>query len=517
MAKEKGVIAAGHPETAKTAAEILRAGGNAFDAVVAAQFTAFVAEPVLTSLGGGGFMMAETPDGKKTLYDFFVQTPGQKKPPSDIRFYPIFADFGEVQQEYHVGLGSVAVPGMVKGLAGIHKDLCSLPLKTLAEQSVELARNGVVMNSFQSGVFDIIRPIYRSSEEPQRIFMSNQRKGKLIRDGERLKQPELADTLEQLTRQGEKLFYNGEIANTISEICRKDGGHVVRKDFENYQMVKRCPLMLSYRQNELFINPPPASGGILIAFALKLLESLTETLAGAGTASAIDLLAKVQRMTDKARMDAYLKNPASDPAEKLLDPDYLEQYKKEIWNKISSIRGTTQISIADRDGNLASLTSSNGEGSGVMIPETGIMLNNMLGEQDLNPGGFHNWQTNERVTSMMAPGILDMKNGKSVVFGSGGSNRIRTAILQVLLNIIDHEMPLEQAVLSPRIHLEEDELHIEGGIDPGQVSEIIKHYPNHRIWKKKALFFGGAHSVSTGKNGFEGAGDTRRGGVSVVC
>lgn len=216
-------------------------------------------------------------------------------------------------------------------------------------------------------------------------------------------------------------------------------------------------------------------------------------------------------------MDAFADDPDANPETSLFDPGYLDLYRKEVMGRTSSFKGTTQISIIDRDGNKASLTSSNGEGSGVMIPGTGFMWNNMLGEKDLNPGGFHNWQTNQRVTSMMAPGILKMKNGKTVVFGSGGSNRIRTAILQVLLNIIDHEMPIEQAILSPRIHQEEDELNIEEGFEPAQIREIADHYPNHKIWKEKSLFFGGAHSVSDGPDGFGGAGDTRRGGVSVVC
>lgn len=517
MATQKGVVAAGHPETAKSAAEILREGGNAFDAVVAAQFTAFVTEPVLTSPGGGGFMMAQTPDGNQTLYDFFVQTPGRKKNRSGIEFYPISADFGEVRQKYHVGLGSAAVPGMIKGLFRIHSELCTIPIEILAERAIKLARSGVVMNSFQSGVFDIIRPIYRSSEEARRIFSSVEHEDELVREGETLRQPELAAALEELAGQGESLFYRGEIAEEISGICREKGGHLSKQDFENYQVIKRSPLSVDYRQNQIFINPPPSSGGILIAFALKLLESVTETPPEPGSAAYIDLMAQLQGMTDKARIDAFTDAPRDDPSGKLLDPDYLSMYKAKIMNRTTSFRGTTQISIADSDGNLASLTSSNGEGSGVMIPGKGIMLNNMLGEEDLNPGGFHNWKPDERVTSMMAPGILKMKSGKSVVFGSGGSNRIRTAILQVLLNIIDFEMPIDLAVRSPRIHIEENELNIEGGIEPGQIEGIIDRYPNHKIWTKKALFFGGAHLVSVGNDGFRGSGDTRRGGVSVIC
>ncbi|WP_340105114.1 gamma-glutamyltransferase [Rhodohalobacter sp. 8-1] len=517
MVNEKGVIAAGHPETVKSAELILKKGGNAFDAVIAAQFTAFVTEPVLTSLGGGGFMMAQTTGSKPTLYDFFVQTPGQKKNPDDLKFHPISADFGEVQQEYHIGPGSAAIPGMVKGLFEVHNDLCSLPMKVLVERAVELARNGVIMNSFQSGVFDIIRPIYRTSEGANRIFKSLEQEGDLIREGERLKQPELADTIEDLARYGAAYFYKGEIATIISEICSEQGGHLTAADLKRYSVVKRRPARFMYRGHEVFINPPPASGGILIAFALKLLESVVKKIPVRGSLEYIDLLAQIQHMTNKARMDAFLDDPSSDPVGYLLDPEYLDQYKKMVRDRAAFYRGTTQISIADGEGNLASLTSSNGEGSGVMIPGTGIMLNNMLGEQDLNPGGFHQWTPDQRVSSMMAPGILNMPDGTNVVFGSGGSNRIRTAILQFLINLVDYEMALDESVNAPRLHFESGQLNAEKGFNLEHFQALEQQYTNQKIWKKKALFFGGVHAVSIGPKGFSGAGDVRRGGVSVIC
>ncbi|CAN5187472.1 hypothetical protein BH23BAC3_BH23BAC3_08470 [soil metagenome] len=246
------------------------------------------------------------------------------------------------------------------------------------------------------------------------------------------------------------------------------------------------------------------------------MQSLCSKSVQFGSEKYLNLLAQVQNMTDKARIDAFIENPEEKVEQKLLDPAYLEMYKKEIINRTSSYRGTTQISIVDSDGNMASMTSSNGEGSGVMIPGTGIMLNNMLGEKDLNPGGFHRWQPDQRVTSMMAPGILKMTNGTCVVFGSGGSNRIRTAILQVLLNLIDFEMSLEQAVSSPRIHFEDGQLNAEIGFDPDQLSKLADHYSDVKIWKEKSLFFGGAHSAGMGPDGFTGAGDVRRGGVSLV-
>lgn len=511
-----GAIAAGHPETAKVAGQILQDGGNAFDAVVAAQLMAFVAEPVLTSPGGGGFLLAEKSSGKQVLYDFFVQTPLQKRDPSQLRFYPITADFGETQQEFHIGQGSIATPGMVKGLFEIHRDLCTIPMKRLAEPAIQLARKGLHVNHFQSGIFDIIKPIYLASPYAAQIFRSSGYEDELVQEGEYLKQPELAGFMEQLAENGESMFYEGEIAGSVARICRDNGGHLTTGDLQNYRVFKKEPLKVSYRNHHISINPPPASGGILIAFALRLMESMDTEPFQFGTDPWLDLLVYVQKMTNKARVDSFADHPSDDPVQKLLDPDYLEIYRKEIRTRAASFRGTTQISVADRDGNMASLTSSNGEGSGVMIPGTGVMLNNMLGEKDLNPGGFHNWRTDERVTSMMAPGIMKMKDNTRVVFGSGGSNRIRTAILQVLLNLADFDMPLKQAVDSPRIHFEDDQLNVENGFSADQLVNLAEDYLNHKIWKEKSLFFGGAHSVSYGPKGFSGAGDIRRGGVSVI-
>jgi len=516
MNQPLGAIAAGHPETARAAEQILLDGGNAYDAVVAAQLAALVAEPVLTSLGGGGFMLAETASGNQVLYDFFVQTPIHKRDPSRLSFYPITADFGETKQEFHIGPGSIAAPGMVKGLFEIHRELCTMPLKRLAEPAIELAHNGLVMNSFQSSIFDIIRPIYYDSPEAKRIFQSSKMDDQLIREGEVLKQPELAELLENLVIDGERLFYEGEVAESISRICREGGGHLTREDLHNYRIIKREPLKINYRGHEIAINPPPSSGGILVAFGLKLMESVDPGNFQSGNEVWPDILVYIQQMTNRARIDAFVENPSDDPALKLLNPEYLEIYRKEIRERAASFRGTTQISIVDRDGNMASMTSSNGEGSGVMIPGTGFMFNNMLGEIDLNPGGFHAWRPNERMTSMMAPGIMKMKSGTHVVFGSGGSSRIRTAILQILLNLTDFNMSLIESIDAPRVHIEEKQLHVETGFGSNQLKRLKGLYPNHKIWNKKSLFFGGAHSVSHGPEGFSGAGDMRRGGVSVI-
>lgn len=510
--QHKGAVSAGHQSTAEAAAQILKDGGNAFDAVVAAHLTACVAEPVLASFAGGGFLLAETSNDKQTLYDFFVQTPHEIKPEADLNFFPISADFGYAVQEFHIGPGSAATPGTVKGLFKIHEDLCTMPFSRLAEYAVELARNGIEMNAFQSGALEITKPIYFSNDEAANIFRSLEEKESLIREGELLKQPYLAEFIEQLAREGESFFYEGKVAKKICRICEEEGGHLTQKDLKNYRVEYRDPLHLEYRDSSLIINPPPSSGGLLIAFALRLMETLDLE----SVRSNPDLLVYVQGLTNRARIENLIENRDPKKIDGLLHEPFLEMYKSQVKNRLKASRGTTQISVMDAEGNMASLTTSNGSGSGVMIPGTGVMLNNMLGEEDLNPHGFYQWPANQRISSMMAPAILSMADGTKVVLGSGGSNRIRTAILQVLLNLVDKKMDLDEAIDAPRIHFENDFLNVEAGF-PEAVNDLLKKkHPDYKIWEKGNLFFGGVHAVS-GKGGkYSGFGDPRRGGVSIT-
>lgn len=508
--KKRGVVSAGHKATAEAAAEILKEGGNAFDAVVAAHMTACVAEPVLSSFAGGGFLLSETAKGQQTLYDFFVQTPRKIRSEDELSFFPISADFGFAKQEFHIGPGSVATPGTVKGLFDIHRDLCSMPFSELAQHAVQLARNGVKMNTFQAGAIDITKPIYASSEEASEIFKSPNQAKKLVSQGDWLEQPLLADFIEELAEEGENFFYEGVVANKICNLCEEKGGHLTKADLKNYEVERRDPLQVDYKDASLSINPPPSSGGLLIAFALKLMESLKPDQ------SYQENLVHVQELTNRARIEAIIENQDPKSMSEMLHDPFVEMYKNQIKDRSQASKGTTQISVMDAAGNMASLTTSNGSGSGVMIPGTGVMLNNMLGEEDLNPAGFYNWPENQRISSMMAPGILRFDDARKVVLGSGGSNRIRTAILQVLLNLVDQGLDLKQAIQSPRIHFENDFLNIEEGFSKSVTDELTEKYRQHKIWEKGNLFFGGVHAVCEKNGEFSGFGDPRRGGVTII-
>jgi len=498
-----GAVACGHPITAQAAADVLREGGNAFDAVIAAQFAACVVEPVLTSLAGGGFLLAHAVNQPPVVYDFFAQTPKVRSNDAPMPV-PIEANFGNATQEFHVGLSAVATPGTVKGIFAIHDDLGSLPMSRLVEPAVHAARAGVEVNAFQAYIFDVVNPIYRLTQETARVYAETHKDS-------HLKQPLLADTLDALTREGEQLFYHGELGTRIVRLCQEGGGHLTTDDLASYQVQRRDPLALDYRGAAILTNPPPSSGGTLIGFALKLLNEINLTSVEYGSLAHLELLFDVMQLTNAARVDGLGRSE-----EGVLDAKLLASYRDHIANRQRSYRGTTHISVVDGQGNIAAMTLSNGEGCGHLVPDSGIMLNNMLGEEDINPAGLDRWQPGERMTSMMAPTLIKIGEHRRVALGSGGSNRIRTTILQVISNLLDFSMGPAATVGAPRLYYERDILSIEPGFADPVIAELGDRAATLDTWSAKNLFFGGVHLVEHSEHGFAAVGDERRGGIGVV-
>ena len=514
-----GVVAAGHALTAAAAEDVLRAGGNAYDAVVAALAMSFVAEPVLSSPGGGGFLLAAPAGERPRVYDFFVQTPRARRPAGEVEFHPVMADFGAAQQEFHIGRGTTATPGMMRGIAEIHADLATVPLPELVAPACRLAIEGVTVSEYQAYLFGVTAAIFGASEACRAIFGSAAAPGKLVQAGERLANPMLADALEAIAIEGADLFYRGEIAaSLVADMAA--GGHLTAADLAGYRVRKRAPLSLDYRGVRVLTNPPPSSGGTLTGFGLALLGAED---AGAGpfdtgrfgsgafgSAAHLGRLAAVMEATSAARVEHSIEALAS------LDPASAARWREQVAGRARAFRGTTHVSVIDAAGNVASVTVSNGAGSDYVVPGAGIVMNNMLGEADLNPGGFHRWPLDERMTSMMAPTALAWRDGRKVATGSGGSSRIRTALLQVLVNLVDFGMDVEEAVAAPRIHVEDAFLSVEGGFDPERIAPVLEAWPDHQVWDAPNMFFGGAHTVASGPRGVEGAGDPRRGGACAI-
>ncbi len=508
MGKTRGAIAAGHSHTAAAGQTIFDQGGNAFDAIAAAILTSFVVEPTLTSAAGGGFCLAHPVERPPVLYDFFTQTPRESKPLADLDFYEMAVNFGDAVQAFHVGLGAMATPGNLAGVWTIQQELGRLPFQDVAQPAIEAARYGVPVSAFQDFCINtVLAPILQAREECRRIYAPQ---GQLLREGEIFLQQDFANTLEAITHQGIDLLYGGEIGAQFVADCAAGGGYLTMADLTHYQVIRRPPLRFHYRGQTLLTNPPPSSGGALLAFTLQLLAQVDLGAMPWGSTSHLDALIQAMQLTNQARShgyDAHIHDP--DIASQFLGDDHLAPYLEAMANGLNKWGSTTHVSVIDEWGNAASATTSNGEGSGYVIPNTGIMVNNMLGEADLNPQGFHQWQRDRRLSSMMAPTMI-LQGGQPVqVLGSGGSNRIRTVLTQVIANVLDFGMSMEEAIARPRLHWEADLLNLEPGLGAG-----MDLAPQVLQWQAQNMFFGGVHGVERdGQGGFRGGGDRRRGGA----
>ncbi len=501
----KGVIAAGDKLTAQAGAEILKSGGNAFDAAIASILTAHLTEPALTSLGGGGFLLAYEKGSEPLLYDFFVDVPPKRIENPD--FYPIYVDFGDTIQEFHIGCGSVAVPGMVAGIYRVHQEKGKLPLKEIIKPAVSLARNGFYFSKMQASFIELLEPIFTATEESRKLYTVN---GKIIDEATLFKNPDYADFLELFAEEGVLTFYEGEIADRIEKLSIENNGLLRKKDLQRYTVVERKPISFPFKDFNIFTNPPPSSGGILIAFTLELLDRCK--FCKFGSKEHIKNLIESFNLTSDFRKKYVNENLHREGLENILeDKDLIKEYKQKFEEKLNLWGNTTHISVIDKEGNTASVTTTNGEGSGYIIPDTGIMLNNMLGEEDLNPHGFFKWSPYIRLPSMMSPTIV-LKNEKPYLsLGSAGSNRIRSAIIQTILNYLIFNMDINSSVNSPRIHFENGTVYFEPGFDKSVIKEVEKFYKVVEF-KEKSLFFGGVQAVT---GDFQGAGDERRGGYVI--
>ncbi len=502
-------IAAGHPRVVQAAVDVLDADGNAFDAWVAATAASCVCEPVLASLGGGGYLLAAPAEGRPAVFDFFTHTPG-RHPHSidDLDFHAFDAQFGTETQEFHIGWATVAVPGQVAGMFEVHRQLGRMPIREVLQPAMAAAKEGVAVNDAQADIFQIVRTGFLSTEASRAVFGSASGPGGILGTGEILRLPDFADVLDCLAAEGPDLFYRGEIAAAVLDAAGA-GGVLRRHDLESYRVDVRAPLSVRFEDAEVFVNSPPAAGGVLTALALGLLNGLElGRLRQTGDLHAGLVASAIGRTVDAEALNDW------EPGPEAVDPVLLARWRDEIRDLRFATRGTTHASIVDRFGNMASGTVSNGSGSGCIVPGTGIMMNNMLGEAELNPEGFHRWPLDSRMTSMMTPTFLRWSDGPRAVLGSGGSRRIPSAILQVVANLAAHKMGLDEAIEAPRLHVTGRRLSVEFGFDPDDLVHTLRAWPDHRIWDERNVYFGGVHAVRISRNGTEAFGDPRRGGTA---
>jgi gamma-glutamyltranspeptidase/glutathione hydrolase len=484
----RGVVAAGHPLTAEAGARTLRAGGNAVDAALAALLTSFVAEPLLTGLGAGGYMLVAPPGGEPVLLDFFVEAPGRGfDPAARAPLEAVEVSFGDAVQAFNVGPASCGVPGTPAGIWAAAERFGTLPLAGAAAVAAGHARAGVEITPEQGYVWEILAPITSSSPEARERFMPG---GRVLTPGDVWSDPELGDTLERLGSEGPAPFYTGDIAAAhVAELAQR-GGAVTAADLAAYEVTPREPVRVGYRGREVLTNPPPNAGGILLAYALALLDREPPPPDPPALVAAM-------RAAEAERTPEFLAG--------LAEPGFAARY---VASRLGS---TTHIAALDVDGWACSVTCSNGEGSGVFVPGTGIHLNNMMGEEDLSPLGFFAHPPGRRLPSMMAPTVVTADGVPQLVLGSAGSSRIRSALLQVIVNAVDRGLDAGAAVRAPRLHAEAGAVFCEPGVDVAALEaagEVVSRFraPN--------LYFGGCQAVERdlATGALSGGGDPRRGG-----
>jgi gamma-glutamyltranspeptidase/glutathione hydrolase len=483
----KGVVAAGHPLTAQAGAAVLRDGGNAVDAAVGAMLVSFVTEPLLTGLGAGGHMLVAGGSQQPTLLDFFVQAPTRKGDGTEAELHGVDVSFGDAVQVFHIGPASCGVYGVPAGVCEAARRWGTVPLDELAAPAARLAREGVALNAGQAYIAEILADLLTSTAECAALWAPG---GRILREGEILRNPELGDALMRLARDGPAPFYEGDIAMAICEWLRARGGSMTREDLAGYRAIEREPVRIAYRDREILTNPPPSAGGALLAYSLALLDRgpSPPTLAGV-----LEAMAAAQ----EERTPEFVAG--------LVEDGFLERFLA------ARLGSTTHISVLDAEGGACSTTCTNGEGSGIVVPGTGMHVNNVMGEEDLNPLGFHRYPAGRRMPSMMAPSVVMHHGEVELVLGSAGSNRIRSALLQTIVGAVDHGLLARDAVEAPRVHFEDGIVYAEPGIDVkllGTDRDVV-------VFGAPNLFFGGVQAVQRRGALLSGAGDPRRGGVAV--
>jgi gamma-glutamyltranspeptidase / glutathione hydrolase len=490
---QRGIVAAGHPLTAEAGARVLREGGNAVDAAVAAMLTSFVAEPLLTGLGAGGYLLVAGPGWAPELLDFFVEAPSRADDGSAAELSAIEVSFGDAAQVFHIGPASCGVYGTPAGVCEAVARWGTAPLEQLTAPAARLAREGVALNPGQAYVAEILEQLLLSTAECAALWAPE---GRVLREGEVLRNPELASTLERLGAEGAVPFYTGDIAAAVSAWLGGRGGSIATEALASYRAVLREPVRMPYRDRVLLTNPPPSAGGTLLAYALALLDR-------APGPPTLEQVVYAMEAAQAERTPEFVEGLAGE--------GFLERFLAERLGT-GHLGATTHISVLDGDGRACSVTCTNGEGSGVVVAGTGIHVNNIMGEQDLNPLGFHRHPAGRRMPSMMAPSVVTRAGEVELVLGSAGSNRIRSALLQTIVGVVDRGLGAQEAVGAPRAHFEDGVVYAEPGIDAGALAREGRRVVS---FGRLNLFFGGVQAVQRRDGELLGAGDPRRGGVAV--
>jgi gamma-glutamyltranspeptidase/glutathione hydrolase len=496
-------------EATSVGVEIAAEGGNAVDSAVGVAFALIVSNILMCSIAGGGFATVRTPEGIVETIDFFDCMPGKGLNPDYFRKY---ANPQKVSLPYGVGIdvmighACAGVPGTVKGLELLLERHGTMPLKEVIRPAIEHARKGIKVSrtiSFWLGIS--AKKVHWYTRYAKKLLSTPA--GAIPEAGYLLKQKDLADTLEVIGDYGSDVVYKGDIADAIVQEMQKGGGLITYDDLASYQAIIRKPLYTEYRGKKVWTNPPPSVGGATLVEMLNIISHLE--LGNALTPQMVSAIGKAQRIALFDKFTKYLDPKTNEEVSKeLLSPEYAEQ----CYKKIVPCPNTTHLSTIDDTGCAVGITMSMGYGSGVAIPDTGIIMDNVLGEMELNPKGFLQATPGERLISGMAPTIMyDDQTSDLVALGTPGASRISTCLMQIIMNLTDFKTDLLTALSSPRFHFEDSKFALEPGIefDPSLIDDNVEICQFDDL----NMYFGGSQSVRFKKGKLpESATDPRRSG-----
>lgn len=488
----KAMVIAQEPNATDVGVAVLKSGGNAIDAAVAVGFALAVTHPFAGNLGGGGFMLVRLADGRTTFIDFRERAPQRST-------HNMYLDAaGKPTHDSIDGWLASGVPGSVRGFELAEQKFGKKKWSDVMAPAIELATKGFPVSYSLAESLKGAKNLARY-EDSRRIF---QRNGKFYDVDEIFRQPELAATLERISKNGAKEFYEGETAQKLAAAMAKNGGMISLADLKSYVATERKPLTGKYRNYELITAPPPSSGGVGVLQMMAMLDGSGYEKTGAGSAASIHYVAETMRRYYADRNE-YLGDPdfVKNPIAGLLDPTYIQRRRASIdplratpsdqinpgKPKGSESTETTHFAVVDAEGNAVAVTYTlnGGYGSGVTAPGLGFLLNNEMDDFSVKPGepnmfGLVQGETNaiqpgKRPLSSMTPTIV-LRDGKLyMVVGAPGGSRIVTAVMQVMLNAIDFGMNAQDAVDYPRFHHQwkPDKLYLEKGFSPDTVA-ILK-------------------------------------------
>lgn len=471
------MVASQHELASRIGVEVMKKGGNAVDAAIAVGIALAVVYPEAGNLGGGGFMLMRFKDGRATSIDYREMAPA-----SAHRDIYIDKDGNLISGEggSTVGYRASGVPGTLAGFEMAFRKYGSGKVKwsDLVEPSRRLAAEGYVLSNRLAVLLYAYREWLAKYPDSNRIFLRN---GKYYEEGELFKQPELAETLGRISRYGAKEFYTGKTAQMIADDMKANGGLITLEDLKNYVAKERTPLRGTYRGHEIISMPPPSSGGIVLLQVLNMLEGYDIRGMGPGSSAKLHVLAEAMRRSFADRAE-YMADPdfADVPVAKLIDKKYAESRRSTILDnkataskdvKWGDIKGasegteTTHFTVVDPEGNVVTNTYTINDlyGSRVAIKGTGILMNDEMDDFAARPGrpnlfGLVQGERNKveggkRPLSSMTPTIVMKKDGTPwFALGARGGPRIISAVLQTVINVIDHDMNIQEAIDSPRIH-----------------------------------------------------------------